>query len=114
MRLNDLQQPGTPSINRITGVLAPRARLRLYPGERSLKLILTGTCGDKSFVLRTDVLNPSQDPVLKILEWKRDGVSIACMGYGPYDNGYLILGTSNGDLRFFDPVTLNKLRKVSI
>lgn len=51
---------------------------------------------------------------MKILESKREGVSIECMAYGPYDNGYLILGTSSGALLFFDPGTLNKLLQVSV
>jgi hypothetical protein len=34
---------------------------------------------------------------------------ISCLGYGPYDNGHILVGTSTGDFLAFDSIRLSKL-----
>ena len=34
---------------------------------------------------------------------------ISCIEYGPYDNGYLMLGTDSGHLLVLDPLTLDRI-----
>ena len=34
---------------------------------------------------------------------------ISCIEYGPYDNGYLMLGTDSGHLLVLDPLTLGRI-----
>ena len=34
---------------------------------------------------------------------------ISCIEYGPYDNGYLMLGTNSGHLLVLDPLTLDRI-----
>ena len=34
---------------------------------------------------------------------------ITSIGYGPYDNGYLLLGTTSGHLLVFDPLNLDRI-----
>lgn len=34
---------------------------------------------------------------------------ITCINYGPYDNGHILIGMSNGTLLAFDSVSMNKL-----
>jgi hypothetical protein len=39
---------------------------------------------------------------------------ITCINYGPYDNGHVLVGMSDGTLIAFDGVTMNKLFKLDI
>lgn len=34
---------------------------------------------------------------------------ISCLGYGPYDNGHILVGTTTGDFLAFDSIRLTKL-----
>ena len=61
--------------------------------------------------------NPQPYPeIIKILRLPQPEVSpfisttkITCINFGPYDNGYLMLGTSSGHLIALDPYTLKRI-----
>ena len=39
---------------------------------------------------------------------------ITAMGFGPYDNGYLIIGMKSGIMIILDPISLDKLAQINI
>ena len=39
---------------------------------------------------------------------------ITALGYGPYDNGHVLVGTSTGDFLAFDSVKLEKICNVKV
>lgn len=39
---------------------------------------------------------------------------ITAINYGPYDNGYLLLGIESGQLWVFDVITLNRIQSLSL
>lgn len=40
--------------------------------------------------------------------------AITSIGYGPYDNGYLLLGLKSGFLLIIDPLSLQKVIQISL
>ncbi len=36
------------------------------------------------------------------------------MGFGPYDNGYLLIGMKSGNIIIIDPVSLDKLAQINV
>ena len=49
--------------------------------------------------------------MIKILDIQCD---VTCVNYGPYDNGHILLGLSDGTLIAFDFITLERLESVSV
>ena len=43
-----------------------------------------------------------------------DGDEITALHFGPYDNGYILVGLSNGKLIVYDPITLNRVNQFSV
>ena len=39
---------------------------------------------------------------------------ITCLAFGPYDNGYILVGMASGRLLVFDPVTLDRVKDFHI
>lgn len=56
-------------------------------------------------------LETSLAEIIKIIDG--DG-EITCINYGPYDNGHILVGLSNGKLIAFDYLTLERLESVKI
>lgn len=56
-------------------------------------------------------LQKNQAEMIKILDIDSE---ISCVNYGPYDNGHILLGLTNGTLIAFDFVTLEKLESVNV
>lgn len=68
------------------------------------KTIVTGECihDDKvrPFIIKIN-LETQEPEVIKIL---RIDDRISCIGYGPYDNGHLLLGMKSGLVLIFDVI----------
>lgn len=43
-----------------------------------------------------------------------EGKKITALHYGPYDNGYVLVGLNNGKLLVFDPVTLDRENEFNV
>lgn len=56
-------------------------------------------------------LEESQAKVIKIIDVESE---ITCINYGPYDNGHILVGLSDGKLIAFDYLTLERLESVKI
>jgi hypothetical protein len=56
-------------------------------------------------------LETNQAEIIKIIDIEAD---ITCINYGPYDNGHILVGLSDGKLVAFDYLTLERLETVKI
>lgn len=56
-------------------------------------------------------LENNQAEVIKIIDVDAE---ITCINYGPYDNGHILVGLSDGKLIAFDYLTLERLESVMI
>ena len=56
-------------------------------------------------------LETTQAEIIKIIDVE---ASITCINYGPYDNGHVLVGLSDGRLIAFDYLTLERLESVLI
>ncbi len=78
------------------------------------KIILTGEVLyknlKKNFIMVYS-LESSQAEIIKIIEVEAD---ITCINYGPYDNGHILVGLSDGRLIAFDYLTLERLESVLV
>lgn len=54
-----------------------------------------------------------QAEIIKIIDLP-DSVIITCINYGPYDNGHVMVGLSDGRLIAFDFLTLERLETVKV
>jgi hypothetical protein len=52
-------------------------------------------------------LETLQPEIIKILKVENDKIS--AIGYGPFDNGYLIIGLKSGHIVIFDILHLDKV-----
>lgn len=60
---------------------------------------------------KIDLMQEISSEHFRMLRTKSNQIKdeISTMAYGPYDNGYLLLGMKSGSLLIFDPLTLEKL-----
>lgn len=49
---------------------------------------------------------------IKVLEI--EGVSITALNFGPFDNGHIMIGLSNGEMMAFDLLTLERLENTLV
>ena len=56
-------------------------------------------------------IQTSQAEIIKILDLQ---VEITELQYGPFDNGHVMVGLSNGQILAFDFLTLNRLEKYQL
>ena len=43
-----------------------------------------------------------------------DNEQITALQYGPYDNGYVLVGLNTGKLLVFDPITLDRVQEFDV
>lgn len=43
-----------------------------------------------------------------------DGDQITALEFGPYDNGYVLVGLSTGKLLVYDPTTLDRVKEFNV
>ena len=43
-----------------------------------------------------------------------DNEQITALQYGPYDNGYILVGLNTGKLLVFDPITLDRVKEFDV
>mmetsp|Transcript_6703 Transcript_6703/g.8001 ORF Transcript_6703/g.8001 Transcript_6703/m.8001 type:complete len:92 (+) Transcript_6703:1371-1646(+) len=43
-----------------------------------------------------------------------DGEEVTALHFGPYDNGYVLIGLNSGRLLVYDPITLNRVKDFNI
>ena len=53
-----------------------------------------------------------EDSVSRCLN--ESSTEVTCLGYGPYDNGHILAGLSNGVLLAFDTLNLDKLFQINV
>lgn len=56
-------------------------------------------------------LETTEAELIKIIDFNFE---ITCVNYGPYDNGYVTVGFSNGSLLIFDYPNLERLQLLNI
>ena len=79
------------------------------------KLILAGTVLFKKEVrnfLMVFSLESGDADLIKVVD--DSGSQVTCLNYGPYDNGHILVGTSDGRLLAFDYLTLARLDTVEV
>lgn len=54
-----------------------------------------------------------QAEIIKIIDLA-ESVTITCINYGPYDNGHIMVGLSDGRLIAFDFLTLERLETLRV
>ena len=73
------------------------------------KCIVSGNCivdeKVRPFLMKMNLENSVVD-VIKVLKTED---TITAIGYGPFDNGYLIVGMHTGHVVIFDTITLDKI-----
>jgi WD40 repeat protein len=78
------------------------------------KIVLTGEVLYKemkrNFIMIYS-LESSQAEIIKIIDVEAE---ITCINYGPYDNGHILVGLSDGRLIAFDYLTLERLESVVV
>ncbi|CDW75572.1 UNKNOWN [Stylonychia lemnae] len=78
------------------------------------KAIVAGEClydgKVRPFIVKINLDSQIPD-VIKVLRMEDEIVEI---GYGPYDNGYLIIGLKSGQVLVFDTINLNKLHQMQV
>lgn len=57
-------------------------------------------------------LELSEAEIIKVIDV--ENCEITCINYGPYDNGHILIGMSDGRLIAFDFSTLERLENVVI
>ena len=51
--------------------------------------------------------------VIKIIGGEQDE-RITALNFGPYDNGYILVGTQLGKLLVYDPITLDRVKDFKV
>ncbi|CDW71649.1 UNKNOWN [Stylonychia lemnae] len=83
-------------------------------GETLKKIVLTGEVlylkQRRCFIMIFN-LEENQAETIKIIDTNAE---ISCINYGPYDNGHILVGLTDGKLIAFDYLTLERLESVKI
>ena len=111
-----------------TGPVALKSSIKGGQVQVTERLILTGLCSYQGslrpFIARlvvtfTQSANRSeplvnvQTDVIRVLGGE-DGDQITAVQYGPYDNGYILIGLNTGKLLVFDPIDLNRMKEFNV
>ena len=59
------------------------------------------------------VFDRTKDRSTALFDFKYGDAEISCIKFGPYDNGHIVVGLSNGVFTILDSISLNKLLEVS-
>jgi len=78
------------------------------------KIVIFGkvSCGEDSELLSCMIvfnLVSKEVEKLKILSFMQPDVSITCVAYGPFDNGHILLGLSDGWLLAYEYPSLDRI-----
>lgn len=88
--------------------------LELSKGNILKKVIIAGDClhdeKTRPFIVKIN-LETNIPEFIKVL---RMDERISEMEFGPYDNGYLMVGLTNGNLLVFDVISLERLHVINL
>ena len=90
----------------------------IYQSNRALvsKLIFAGTCLKKNEDVKQYLLlySTKDNKITNIKMLKTGSPKITCLEYGPYDNGHILVGLSNGTIIVYNSFDLSRMHQFSL
>ena len=82
--------------------------------HKKTKAFVAGTCLDKKNSQKQFIIQVGQDRIQKSKMLETSSDEITALGFGPYDNGYILIGMKTGNIIILDPISLEKLAQINI